>query len=83
MWNWHVMKHNFVGVSQMPLACEMFVTDRGDEIWAKNLYKNFLLHLTNLYDYDMLSAGQMNSIIQKLQIKRSTANQQNDTDKEK
>lgn len=70
MWNWHVMKHNFVGVLQMPLACEMFVRDRGDEIWKRKLYNNFLLHLTNLHDYDMLSAGQMHEIIQKMQKKK-------------
>lgn len=72
MWNLHVMKHNFVGDSMMPLACEMFVDSRGDEILSKNLYRNFLLHLTNLHDFGMLSAGQMNSIIQRLQIKRNT-----------
>lgn len=79
MWNLHVMKHNFVGDSQMALACEMFVNDYGDEILSKNLYRNFLLHLTNLYDYGMLSPGEMNSIIQRLQKKRNTENHQSST----
>lgn len=69
MWNLHVMKHNFVGDSQMPLACEMFVNDHGDEIITKNLYRNFLLHLTNLHDYNMLSSGEMHSIVQRIQAK--------------
>lgn len=70
MWNLYVMKHNFVGYTQMPLACEMFVNDHGHDLLEKNLYRNFLLHLTNLHDYDMLTSGQAFSIIQKLQSKR-------------
>lgn len=71
MWNLHVMKHNFVGDSQMPLACEMFVHERGDAILSNNLYRNFLLHLTNLHDYGMLSPGQINTIVQRLLKKRN------------
>lgn len=70
MWNLHVMKHNFVAYTQMALASEMFVSEHGDEILAKNLYRNFVLHLTNLHDYDMLTSGQMFSIVKKLQSKR-------------
>lgn len=70
MWNLHVMKHNFVGYTQMALASEMFVNEHGHELLAKNLYRNFLLHLTNLHDYDMLTSGQMYSIVQQLQSKR-------------
>lgn len=70
MWNLHVMKHNFVGYTQMALASEMFVNEHGDEILAKNLYRNFVLHLTNLHDYDMLTSGQMFSIVKQLQLKR-------------
>lgn len=71
IWNLHAMKHNFVGYSQMPLACEMFVDEHGDEILTKNLYRNFLLHLTNLHDYDMLTAGEIHSIVKRLQAKRN------------
>lgn len=70
MWNLHVLKHNFVGYSQMSLACEMFVNEYGNAIWAKNLYRNFLLHLTNLHDSDMLTPGQMYTIVQRLQSKQ-------------
>lgn len=71
MWNLHVMKHNFVGYTQMALASEMFVDEHGDELLVKNLYRNFVLHLTNLHDYDMLTSGEMFSIVQKLQLKRA------------
>lgn len=70
MWNLHVMKHNFVGYCQMSLACQMFVDEKGDEIWSKNIYRNFVLHLTNLYDYDMLTPNQMDSIVEKLLAKK-------------
>lgn len=74
MWNLHVMKHNFVGYSQMPLACEMFIAEHGNAILAKKLYRNFLLHLTNLYDHTMLTAGQMFTIVQRLQAKQPNDN---------
>lgn len=71
MWNLHVMKHNFVGDCQMPLACELFVNEYGAQILAKELYRNFLLHLVNLHDYGMISPNQMNAIVQKLQAKQT------------
>lgn len=76
LWNLHVLKHNFVGYTQMPLACEMFVNEYGNDILAKNLYRNFLLHLTNLHDHDMLSSSQMFTIVQRLQAKQTVENHQ-------
>lgn len=76
MWNLHVMKHNFVGYSQMPLACEMFINEYGNEILSQNLYRNFLLHLTNLHDQGMLSPVQMHLITKRLQIKQNKWNHQ-------
>lgn len=70
MWNWHVMKKNFVGMSQMPLACEMFIDIHGEEIWTRNLYRNFTLHLCNLFDNGMLSSTHISNITKRLQNKR-------------
>ncbi|CAG0880719.1 unnamed protein product [Darwinula stevensoni] len=53
-WNLHVLKHNFVGDCQLPLACEMFVTSHGDGLLRDNLYRNFILHLCSMYDYGLI-----------------------------
>ena len=40
---------------QIPEACKAFVHDYGAQIVEKNLYRNFLLHLVNLNDFNILS----------------------------
>lgn len=67
MWNLHVMKYGFVGNCQIPLACQMFVQQKGKELLLRNLYKNFVVHMSNLFDFGLLSAVCMYTTIQKLQ----------------
>ncbi|XP_015917341.1 polycomb protein suz12 isoform X2 [Parasteatoda tepidariorum] len=57
MWNLHVMKYGFVGDCQIPLACSMFIEEHGLKIVTQRLYRNFLLHLCNLFDYGLISAS--------------------------
>ncbi|XP_060534798.1 polycomb protein SUZ12 [Cylas formicarius] len=67
MWNLHVMKCGFVGDCQIPLACQMFVQHRGKELLLKNLYRNFVLHMTSLFDFGLVSAVCLYTTLQKLQ----------------
>lgn len=67
MWNLHIMRNGYVGDIQIPLACEMFLDVHGKELLRKNLYKNFMLHLCNFFDYGLLSPETLQKIIQKLQ----------------
>lgn len=67
MWNLHIMRKGYVGDIQIPLACDMFLDERGQELLKKNLYKNFVLHLCNLFDYGLLSADVLYKTIQKSQ----------------
>ncbi|KAL3275849.1 hypothetical protein HHI36_020590 [Cryptolaemus montrouzieri] len=67
MWNLHVMKYGFVGNCQIPLACQMFVQQKGKELLLRNLYKNFVIHMANLFDFGLLSAVCLYKTIQKLQ----------------
>ncbi|KAK9885895.1 hypothetical protein WA026_013769 [Henosepilachna vigintioctopunctata] len=67
MWNLHVMKYGFVGNCQIPLACQMFVQQKGKELLLRNLYKNFVVHMSNLFDFGLLSAVCLYTTIQKLQ----------------
>lgn len=56
MWNLHVMKYNFVGDCQIPVACQMFLQLRGKELHEKNLYRNFVLHLCSLHDFGLITS---------------------------
>ncbi|XP_066156785.1 polycomb protein SUZ12 [Euwallacea fornicatus] len=67
MWNLHVMKHGFVGDCQIPLACQMFVQQKGKELLLKNLYRNFVVHLTSLVDFGLISSVCMYTTLQRLQ----------------
>ena len=67
MWNLHVMKYGYVGDCQIPLACQMFVEQWGKEIIMKHLYRNFVLHLCNLFDFGLISPVVLYQVVQKLQ----------------
>lgn len=67
MWNLHVMRHGFVGDCQTALACEMFVEMHGKEVLAKNLYRNFVVHMCSLFDYGLVSSEAFHRAVQKLQ----------------
>lgn len=72
MWNAHVMNRNYVGGVQMMDACDNFINLHGHELIRKNLYRNFLLHLTNLYDFGMISCRAVFEMTKKLQQVRVT-----------
>lgn len=55
LWNAHVMKHNYVSDVQMENACELFIENHAVEL--KRLRRNFLLHLTNLYEFGLITCG--------------------------
>ncbi|KAK7590161.1 hypothetical protein V9T40_001774 [Parthenolecanium corni] len=67
MWNLHVMKHGFVGDCQIPLASTMFLESRGQELLRKNLYRNFVLHMCNMFDFGLVSPVTVYTTIQRLQ----------------
>lgn len=67
MWNLHIMKYGFVGDCQIPLACAMFVQHKGRELLLKNLYRNFVVHMSSLFDFGLVSAVCLYNTIQKLQ----------------
>lgn len=67
MWNLHVMKHGFVGDCQIPLACSLFVQNKGKEVLMKNLYRNFVVHMCSLFDFGLVSAVCLYNTLRKLQ----------------
>ncbi|XP_017070605.1 polycomb protein Su(z)12 isoform X2 [Drosophila eugracilis] len=78
LWNLHVMRHGFVGDCQLPIACEMFLDAKGNEIVKKNLYRNFILHMCSLFDYGLIAAETVYKTVQKLQgmLSKFTAGQE-------
>merc|ERR1711862_500045 len=54
MWNNHVQKYTYVGDCQMPQALSMFIDIRGQDIVQKNLFRNFSLHLVNLFEFGVI-----------------------------
>ncbi|CAH2090954.1 unnamed protein product [Euphydryas editha] len=66
MWNLHVMKYNYVGDCQIPLACQMFLQMKGKELLEKNLYRNFILHMCSLHDFGLLSPVSLYQTVQML-----------------
>lgn len=72
LWNLHIMRENYVGEIQIPLACEMFIDLHAKELFDRNLYKNFVLHMCNLSDYSLLTPDALHKTIQKFQRALST-----------
>lgn len=56
----------YVGDCQIPAACDKFVDQYWQEIFTRGLYKNFILHLNNLFDFGILPATHMRSVIKRL-----------------
>ncbi|XP_041362873.1 polycomb protein suz12-like [Gigantopelta aegis] len=54
LWNLHIMKKNLIGDVQIPVACSTFVELHGREIIEKNLCRNFILHMVNLFDFSLI-----------------------------
>ncbi|ODM96089.1 Polycomb protein suz12-A [Orchesella cincta] len=74
LWNLHVMKYNYVGDCQIPLACKRFVEYHGKELIQKNLYRNLCLHLTNLFDFGLLTPHGVHTTIQLLHSQMKESN---------
>lgn len=57
---------------QIPEACRVFINDYHREIFKKNIRYNFILHLNCLFDFGLLDANQMKTVIDQLnEIQRS------------
>lgn len=60
------MFFRFVGDCQIPLACKMFLDSKGHELIAKNLYRNFVLHMCSLFDFGLVSPVTLYNIVDRL-----------------
>ena len=51
----------------MPKALSMFLESRGQDIIQKNLFRNFSLHLVNLFEFGVIGPAHVFTAISKLQ----------------
>lgn len=54
LWNLHCLKYGYIADCQIPLASQKFVEDNGKYILEKGMWKNFLLHMVNLFDFSLI-----------------------------
>lgn len=67
MWNLHLMQnYQYKGDNMMRKACLEFVEKEGSQILTKRLFKNFTLHLANLFEFGLLSSGDVLECVRKL-----------------
>lgn len=52
----------------MGLALQMFLDAHGQELLRRNLYRNFILHLSNLYDFGIIAPATVLRTISSLQL---------------
>ncbi|KAI8483379.1 Polycomb protein suz12 [Branchiostoma belcheri] len=66
MWNLHIMRNGHIADCQVPTACSTFVEEKGVWIVQRNLVRNMLLHLVNLYDFSLISSSVVQQTIARL-----------------
>eukprot|EP01137_Pigoraptor_chileana_P026954 Opistho-2@8941 len=54
MWNKHILDYGVIGDCQMPAVCDSFIERHGNELIARRLRNNFMLHIVNLAQYGLL-----------------------------
>lgn len=52
----------------MGLALQVFLDHHGQELLRRNLYRNFILHLSNLYDFGIIPPSTVLRTITSLQV---------------
>uniref|UniRef100_A0A674P3W8 SUZ12 polycomb repressive complex 2 subunit b n=1 Tax=Takifugu rubripes TaxID=31033 RepID=A0A674P3W8_TAKRU len=57
LWNLHVMKNGFIADNQMHQAIMLFTENRGAHIIRRHLCRNFLLHLVNMHDFNLVNTA--------------------------
>lgn len=66
LWNLHMMKNSYIADFQVIEACRSFIDNYSQILKEKNLERNFLLHLVNLHDFNLITSSQIEEITAKL-----------------
>ncbi|KAL3876031.1 hypothetical protein ACJMK2_033918 [Sinanodonta woodiana] len=68
LWNLHIMKHGHIADCQIPSACNTFVEEHGHYLIEKNLCRNFLLHMMNLFDFSLIKPEVVHRAVWQLEM---------------
>lgn len=68
LWNLFILKNVIISESQMAETAILFVEIHGKFILANNLMRNCIIHLSNLFDYGLISDADFYKCVQRLQI---------------
>ena len=63
LWNLFTMRNECIADCQLISILELFVKQEAKNICSLNLFNNFLLHLANLCDYDLINPNQLLDLI--------------------
>ena len=57
-----------MGDCQIKLACEMFVEQCGKELLRRNLFRNLVLHMSNLQDFGLIDPMTISATLERLRL---------------
>lgn len=78
LWNLHMMKnYRYKGDSMIRKACFDFVASEGQTILDKNLFRNFTLHLSNLFEFGLISSQDLLDCVRMMRKLGSSDDQSN------
>ncbi|XP_035510180.1 polycomb protein suz12-like [Morone saxatilis] len=80
LWNLHVMKHGFIADNQMNEACLLFAERNAAHIVKHNLFRNFLLHLISMHDFNLVSTMTIDQAMARLRLTQNQARQKDRED---
>lgn len=69
LWNAHMLKYNLISETQIYEKCAKFIQEQGENIKNVNLTNNFFLHLSNLYEYGVISCDELISLLDSFKSK--------------
>lgn len=67
LWNTHLHENPCYGDNMLLDILDMFIDAHGVQIYRRQLYKNFMLHLSNLHSFGAISSVSMMTMITKYQ----------------
>lgn len=66
LWNLHALKYLHMQGKQIPSILFEFIETHGEFILANNLYRNCILHLVTLFDFEFIKSEQFLAAVQML-----------------
>lgn len=67
LWNTFIGKYKIMfGDGHIRMLCRLFIDCHVRDIVRQKIYRNFVLHLTSLYDFELLSASDVMELVQQM-----------------